>query len=153
MNIDIPSLQKPENENEKLLAWIKELINTQARHVSKPTLKKIMGACGEKCPFSRLTDEKVKDMRNNSESESDFLDSLCKEWRLNREDEKYFVIFDKCSCPLVSQDTNKTSKALCYCTLGKIKRKLALGLGRYVDVAMEGSILAGDRECRFLVKI
>ena len=153
MKCENVSLETVQSQNDQLFVWIKELLKHQAKHVSKPTLKKILGACGEKCPFSHLPDHKVVDLKNNSENESDFLDSLCEEWRLTKEGDTYIVVFDQCYCPLVTQDTQKTSKALCYCTLGNIKRKFAIGLGRYVDVVMEGTILAGDNECRFAVKV
>lgn len=49
--------------------------------------------------------------------------------------------------------TKGASKTLCYCTLGNLKRKFTIGLDRPVDVVMEKTILAGDRECRFRIPI
>lgn len=39
-----------------------------------------------------------------SQSEEEFLESLCRRWRLKNEDGAYFVVFDQCYCPLVNED-------------------------------------------------
>ena len=85
-------------------------------------------------------------MRNREE----FLDKLCEQWRLQKENDRYFVVFDKCYCPLVKKDTPKT---MCYCTLGSIKHKFRISLGREIEVKMLKTVLGGDDECRFEVMI
>ena len=133
--------------------WIKELLSNLDKHVDEATRIKVMEACGKKCPFSHLSDEKLIELKNSSETDSDFLDSLCEHWRLKKENNQYYVIFDQCYCPLVNEDIEGTSKTLCYCTLGNLKRKFAIGLNRKVEVIMESSILAGDKECRFHIQL
>ena len=133
--------------------WIKELLKSLDKYLDEPTRKKIMGACGEKCPFTHLPDDKLIVLKNASEKEDEFLKALCQQWYLKNENGKYFVVFDQCYCPLVNEDIKGVSKTMCYCTLGNIKRKFAIGLGREVDVIMKSTILAGDKECRFSIKI
>jgi hypothetical protein len=133
--------------------WIKELLKNLDEYVDEPIRKKIMGACGEKCPFTHLSEGKLIEIKNASKNENEFLKALCQQWHLKNEDGEYFVVFDQCYCPLVNEDIKGASKTLCYCTLGNIKRKFAIGLGREVDVIMENAILAGDKECRFYIKL
>lgn len=133
--------------------WIKQLLKNLDEHVDEATRKRIMESCGEKCPFTHLPDDKLNKIKENSQSEEEFLEHLCFQWRLKKEDGEYFVVFDQCYCPLVNEDIQGVSKTLCSCTLGNIKRKFAIGLGREVDVLMEKSILAGDNECRFHIKL
>jgi len=133
--------------------WIKELLKNLDEYVDEPIRKKIMGACGEKCPFTHLSEGKLIEIKNASKNEDEFLKALRQQWHLKNEDGEYFVVFDRCYCPLVNEDIKGASKTLCYCTLGNIKRKFAIGLGREVDVIMESAILAGDKECRFYIKL
>lgn len=133
--------------------WIKELLKNLDQHVDEATRIKVMEACGEKCPFSHLSDEKLIELKNSSDTDSDFLDSLCEYWRLKKENNQYYVIFAQCYCPLVNKDIQGVSRTLCHCTLGNLKRKFAIGLNRKVYVKMESSILSGDKECRFHIQI
>lgn len=134
-------------------AWIKQLLKSLDEYVEEPTRKKIMASCGKICPFTHLPDDKLKEIKMSTQSEEEFLAALCSQWRLKNEAGEYFVVFDQCYCPLVNEDIKGASKTLCSCTLGNLKHKFAIGLGRQVDVIMEKSILAGDNECRFHIQI
>jgi hypothetical protein len=131
--------------------WIKELLQNLDKNVDLLTRIKIMEACGEKCPYTHLTDDRLLEIKNSAGDEDEFLKKLSEEWRLKHEEGQYFVVFDQCYCPLVNDDIQGASDTLCYCTLGNIKRKFAIGLDRKVDVIMESAILAGDKECRFRI--
>ncbi len=132
--------------------WIKELLKNLDMHADEGARKSIMGACGEKCPFTHLTDDKLLEIKKESQSETVFLENLCKHWHLKNENGQYFVVFDQCYCPLVNENLEGVSKTLCFCTLGNIKRKFKIGLGKEVEVELQKSILSGDDECRFLIK-
>jgi hypothetical protein len=131
--------------------WVKELLKNLDEHVAEPIRKKVLDACGRNCPFTHLPDRQLLEMKIRSSSDADFLNALSREWYLKREGGDYFVVFDRCYCPLVDRNTQGASPTLCFCTLGNIKRKLSIGLGRDVDVDMQKTILAGDEECRFLI--
>lgn len=133
--------------------WIKELLKNLDKIVDEKKRIEIMEACGQKCPFTHLTDEKLLDIKKESENESDFLEKLSLQWRVKIEGNNIYVVFDQCYCPLINKDINEASKTLCYCTQGNIKKKFRLGLGRDVNVLMEKTILAGDSECRFKVLV
>jgi regulator of sirC expression with transglutaminase-like and TPR domain len=133
--------------------WVKELLRNLDRFVDEPTRSTILAACGERCPFTHLPDERLLELRERAEDEQDFLNALCRDWRLSREEDGYYVVFDQCYCPLVNKDMQGTPKTLCACTLGNIKRKFTLVLGRPVEVRMEKTILAGDAQCRFSILI
>ena len=133
--------------------WIKELLKNLDEKIDTSTRKSILGACGEKCPFTHLPDDKLLNIKSESKDENEFLEMLCEKWRLKNENGKYFVVFDKCYCPLVNEDLKGTSQSLCFCTLGNIKHKFRIGLGRDVAVEMQKTILAGDDECRFYIDL
>jgi hypothetical protein len=133
--------------------WIKELLKNLDEYVDESIRRTIMEACGEKCPFTHLPDDRLQEIKNNSTREEEFLESLCRQWHLKNEEGEYFVVFDQCYCPLVNENIHGASKTLCYCTLGNIKRKFRLGLDREVDVIMKKTILAGDNECRFHIQL
>ncbi len=133
--------------------WIKELLRNLDKNLDENKKIAIMEACGEECPFTHLSDERLLEIKKNSKDEAEFIKQLSREWRVKIEDDNVYVVFDKCYCPLVNEDINGASKTLCYCTQGNIKKKFRLGLGREVKVLIEKSILAGDSECRIKVLI
>ncbi|KUO51857.1 MAG: hypothetical protein APF76_15025 [Desulfitibacter sp. BRH_c19] len=133
--------------------WIKELLKNLDKNLDETKKTEIMEACGEKCPFTHLTDERLLDIKKESKDEVEFIKQLSQKWRVKIEGNNIYVVFDKCYCPLINEDVNEASKTLCYCTQGNIKKKFRLGLGRDVKVFMEKTILAGDSECRFKVLV
>lgn len=133
--------------------WVKELLKNIDEKVDETTRKAIMGACGEKCPFTHLPDEKLLEFKRKSKNETEFLNNLCKHWHLNNQNGQYYVIFDQCYCPLVNENIEGASQTLCFCTLGNIRRKFKIGLEREVRVEMQKTILAGDNECRFYIEL
>lgn len=136
-----------------MTVWIKELLKQLDENVDEPTRKRILGGCGEKCPFTHLPDEKLLEIKKNSRNDLDFLDNLINQWRVVNEDGQYYVVFDRCYCPLVNEDTDGASKTLCFCTLGNLKHKFKIGLNQDVEIDMLKSILSGDDECRFKIKL
>lgn len=131
--------------------WIKELLKNLDKTLEEPEKIRIMEACGEQCPFTHLTDERLLALKKASRGESDFLEKLSQQWWLRLEETATYVVFDRCYCPLVNEDIEGTSATLCYCTLGNLKKKFRLGLGQKVDIIMEKTILNGDEECRFRI--
>jgi predicted ArsR family transcriptional regulator len=133
--------------------WVKELLKNLDENVDEPTRKALMAACGEKCPFTHLPDQTLLEIKETSETEEVFLDSLCDRWRLEKQDGRYYIVFDQCYCPLVKDNSEGASPTLCYCTLGNIEHKFKIGLEKEVQVEMQKTILAGDEECRFYINL
>ncbi|WP_091708139.1 DUF6144 family protein [Methanolobus vulcani] len=132
-------------------SWIKNLLVTLDDNLDESTKIKIMEACGEECPFTHLQDDKLLEIKNSSENESDLLEKLSRQWRVKIENGNVYVVFDKCYCPLVNENIEGASKTLCYCTMGNLKKKFRLGFDRDVDIQMEKTVLSGDDECRFRI--
>lgn len=133
--------------------WITELLTNLDDAVDEKTKQTILEKCGTKCPYSHMADSTLLELRNNAKNEREFLNKLCEIWRLKKENNKYFVVFDQCYCPLVNEDIKNASKTMCYCTLGSLKHKFKISLGRSVEVIMHKTVLAGDKECRFEINI
>ena len=137
----------------KMEHWIKELLSNLDSSVDEKTKQNIMEKCGPKCPFSHLPNDELIKLRNESKTEEEFLKKISEVWRLVKEGNEYYVVFDKCYCPLVMNDLENSSKTMCYCTLGSLKHKFKISLGRDVEVEMLKTVLAGDDECRFKIKV
>lgn len=133
--------------------WVKALLTTLDDSVDEKTKQSILEKCGVKCPFSHLPNAKLRELRNGATTEQEFLDKLCETWRLVKDDNQYFIVFDQCYCPLVNKDTKNVPKTMCYCTLGNLKNKFKISLGRDIEVEMQKTVLAGDEECRFKIII
>ncbi|MEN8190299.1 MAG: DUF6144 family protein [Thermodesulfobacteriota bacterium] len=143
----------PPDTTEKTRIRVRELLKNMEAHGDSTTIKTILEACGARCPFTHLPDEQLLTIKAEATDPNDFLEMLCQKWRLKKENDQYYVVFDKCYCPLVLDDTEEFSGTLCHCTLGNIKHKLRIGLGREIEVEMQKTILGGDDECRFHLKI
>ncbi len=134
-------------------SWVKELLVNMDAKLDEQTKQSILEKCGPQCPFSHMPNDKLVALRERAESEDSFLTKLCEEWRLQKEDQQYYVVFDQCYCPLVLKDIQNYSKSMCYCTLGSLKHKFLISLGRDVNITMEKTVLAGDEECRFRIDL
>ena len=133
--------------------WVKELLSNLDSTIDERTKQKILEKCGAKCPFSHMPDDELINLRNEAKTEQEFLEKLCEIWRLKREDGAYYIVFDQCYCPLVQKDIESSSKTMCYCTLGSLKHKFKITLGRTVDIEMQKTVLAGDEECKFKILV
>lgn len=133
--------------------WIRELLDNLDSSVDEETKQNIMEKCGPKCPFSHMPNDELIKLRNESKTEEEFLEKLSERWHLVKEGNEYYVVFDKCYCPLVMNDLKNASKTMCYCTLGSIKHKFKVSLGREIDVEMLKTVLAGDEECKFKIYV
>ena len=133
--------------------WIQELLKNLDECADEKMKQSVLETCGSKCPFSHMPDEKLINLRKASDNEEDFLKELEQIWRLKKEDDKYYIVFDQCYCPLVNKNLKDATKTMCYCTLGSLKHKFKITLGRDVDVNMIKTVLSGDEECRFEIKI
>lgn len=131
--------------------WVKELLSNLDSTVDEKIKHNILEKCGAKCPFSHMPDDELKALRDEAKNEQEFLEKLCEIWRLRIEDGEYYIVFDQCYCPLVQKDIQNSSKTMCYCTLGSLKHKFRISLGRNVDIEMQKTVLAGDEECRFKI--
>ena len=133
--------------------WIRELLSNLDSSVDEKTKQNIIEKCGPKCTFSNLPNDELIKLRCESKTEEEFLRKISEVWRLVKEGNEYYVVFDKCYCPLVMDDLENFSKTMCYCTLGSLKHKFKISLGREVDVEMLKTVLAGDDECRFKINV
>jgi predicted hydrocarbon binding protein len=133
--------------------WIKELLNNLDSSLDEEKRQSIIEKCGPKCPFSHMPNDELMKLRNASKTEKQFLEKLSKRWHLKHVNSEYYVVFDKCYCPLMQNDLENASKTMCYCTLGSLKHKFKISLGREVEVEMLKTVLAGDDECKFKIKV
>ncbi len=156
----VPTLSGPMHPTERyadstmeIENWIKALLTGLDDSVDEKTKQIILEKCGATCPFSHMPDSRLLALRNEAKTEQEFLDKLCAIWRLKKENNRYFVVFDQCYCPLVNKNTHNVSPTMCYCTLGSLKHKFKISLGRDIEVVMQKTVLAGDDACIFEIKV
>ncbi len=133
--------------------WINMLLKGLDEYTDEDEKQKIMKQCGTKCPYSHMPDEKVKELKEQFNSEDELIKYLMENWRLKQEHGSYYVVFDKCYCPFVNKELEKASPTMCYCTLGSLINKFCVGLDREVEVKIISTIIRGGKECRFEIKI
>lgn len=133
--------------------WAAIVLKQMDEKLQPEESRKILEACGENCPFTHLKDDRLLELRSQVEDDIAFLDLLCEKWRLKKENETWYAVFDQCYCPLVDEKTPDMSPTLCYCTIGNLKHKFEIGLTSPVKIIKEKTILGGDDECRFRIDL
>lgn len=133
--------------------WINTLLSELNKQGDEKAKQLYLEACGQSCPFTHMPNDRLLELRKQAKTEQAFLELLKVHWRLVEEEGAYYIVFDQCYCPLVRQFPERVSPDLCFCTLGNLKYKFKISLGREVPIEMQKTVLAGDDECRFLVRI
>jgi len=134
-----------------LQKWIVSLMDGLDTLVDEKTRVKVLENCGRNClprSFVKRANACKKDAKNNAE----FLDRLSRIWRhLQREGDNFYVVYEKCYCPLVKTYPDKLSASFCNCSRGWIKELFESALESPVDVTLEKSIKQGNDICKFRV--
>lgn len=137
--------------NEK---WLATLMEALERNVDEKTLAAVLEQCGRQCQ-SQIFIKKAQGLYNKSKDMNDFLDNLGRIYKhLRREDEKVYIVYPRCYCSRVNKiPKGMLSSVYCNCSRGWVKALFEGALGRPVEVIKEKSIINGDDECKFEVKL
>jgi predicted hydrocarbon binding protein len=132
--------------------WLCNLMAGLDERVDKETLAKVLEQCGRQCQSQSLI-KKARRIYEKSKDIDDFLNEFGKVYKhLYKEGGNVYIIYPKCYCPIVNKiPPGKLSATYCNCSRGWAKALFEGVLKRPVEVAMEGSIKQGDKQCRFRI--
>ncbi len=133
--------------------WIVTLLYHLDTEVDDKTRAKVLEACGRTCLPASLK-EKARKLHKSADGLDGFLQGLEKLWpQVKRAGGRVFVVYPQCYCHLLKGFSGKISPSFCLCSVGYVKELFEHALGRPVEVDLETSIVRGDAECRFAVKL
>jgi predicted hydrocarbon binding protein len=147
--VDVGQLKWKLGASERRFAWLLELMDAQ---LSKKAKTRLLEALGRRCAgeYMNLADKHKGDLKG-------YLDEIRKQWVDKVEwadDGKSFQVFDKprpCTCPLVG--AGNVSSTMCACSLGWQKEIYSRISGGPVQVTVEKSVLRGDPQCVFRIRL
>jgi len=122
--------------------------------VDKKTLAMVLEMCGRQCQ-SKAFVEKARGIYQKSRNVDEFMERFGQIYKyLHREGGKIYIIYPKCYCSQVKKiPKGKLSGTYCNCSRGWAKALFEGAVGRPVEVVLEKSIVNGDGECRFRIKL
>ena len=108
---------------------------------------------GREC-ISATYIKKAKTAAKDAQTDEEFLDNLAKSIRLlKREGDAVYMVYPKCYCHKLKGFEGVVPHSYCNCSAGWVKEMFEQGLGRSVEVEVEGSVLRGDDACRLRVHL
>jgi predicted hydrocarbon binding protein len=133
--------------------WLATMLEGLDKELAPKTREKILENCGRACLSASFV-RKVERIRRSAENEEVFLQKLRKQWKHFHEDDgQFYVIYDRCYCPMVKDYSGELSSSFCHCSRGWIEELFETVLQRPVEVGLETSIKRGDERCSFRVYI
>lgn len=132
------------------LLWVKHLCDT-LEQLPEKDVKTIRMAC--RCSLKWDNISLAKDIYARAASLEDFASKARKQlgthWEVKTG--SLFVTYTACSCPMVNQNPELTSRTWCYCTLGYNKDYFSEVFNKNISVELLKAIKLGDEIC--LMKI
>jgi predicted hydrocarbon binding protein len=159
---------KPESSKEKIAIFIKNAIERLDKYVGVDNRLKIMESCGRNCAMiNKNVIEKAKKRRNNFKTIDEFLESEQKKpmlgTRLERNNNELFQYYTpkafsrpmRCYCSLLRglPENITISKTYCHCSKAFVKKFWEEVLENPVKVELLQSVVTGDSECKFSIKV
>lgn len=134
--------------------WISTLIAGLDRNVDEKTRAMILEQCGRQCQSQSLI-KKAREIYQKSKNTDEFLERFSQTYKhLHIKGSKVYIIYPKCYCSQVNKiPKGNLSGTYCNCSRGWAKALFEGALGRPVEVTMEKSIINGDGECKFRIKL
>jgi len=123
-------------------------------NVDKETIVKILEKCGRQCQTDTLI-KKAKRIYEETRSTDKFIEEFSRVYRhLHREGDKIYLTYPKCYCSQVNKvPKGKISSTYCNCSRGWAKALFEGATGKPVEVKLEQSIINGDDQCKFRIKM
>lgn len=140
--------------SKRMERWITSLIDSLDKNVDEKTKAKILEQCGRQCQSQSFV-EKARKIYQQSKNVDEFIDKLSQAYKhLHREGDNVYITYPRCYCPFVNKTPrNKLSWTYCNCSRGWAKQLFEGALGRPVEIVLEKSIVHGDDQCRFKVRL
>lgn len=140
--------------SKRMERWIVRLIAGLDEHVDEETRARVLEQCGREC-ISQSRIKKAKAIYNKTKDLDEFLEKLEDVYDvLHREGDNVYFIYPRCYCSHVNKiPLGQLSSTYCNCSRGWVKALFEGALERAVEVIMEESIIKGDEQCKFRIKL
>jgi len=140
------------NNKNRILLWIETILSETSKLEENKGIE-LLYKCGEACSKTSTFLKGAQKLRNQFNSNED-INKIFKAFKteyyntttFTKEGNKIFLIFEKCTCPLVKEGVSNSF--LCNCTLGYSKKIFETLFGRKIRVKLLKSILKGDSICK-----
>jgi predicted hydrocarbon binding protein len=135
-------------------ALIRKAVELIEQHCSREDCFRIMQECN--CLGQSVT-EKAARLYRESASIDDWLAKMNENGtgggHLSRRGKQIIAVYDRCYCGSVSQTREPFSNTFCHCSCGWLKQLFEQVLGIPVAVSLIGSIIQGDKRCKFVIDL
>jgi hypothetical protein len=151
---ELCSQASPVTNPVKRAAIIKSLMDDLDKHYAKRTRISIMEGCN--CLGDTVL-ARAQYLYKQSENIDDWLNELNTHGiggrHLSRKGKGIQALYSKCYCGSVSRTKEPISATFCYCSCGWFKKLFESVLGVPTRVVLKGSIIQGDEQCEFRIRI
>lgn len=140
--------------SKRMEKWLTCLISGLEEHVNEENRVKVLEQCGRQCQSQNLV-KKARNIYKKSKSKQEFLENLAKVYKqLNLEGENIYIVYPECFCSFVNKiPQGDLSSTWCNCSRGWVKELCEGATEKPVEVTLEKSIVKGDEECRFRIRL
>lgn len=134
---------------------IRGMMTVLDRSFDEPIRRAVMEACGRRClgdsvlARALLLQRKARDL---NELLIRLNEAHIGGGHLRLEADAIFATYDRCFCGSVSRTTEPFSPTYCQCSCGWFRQLFASLLQRPVEVELLGSIIQGEKTCRFMIR-
>ncbi len=134
--------------------WITCLIGSLDKNTDEQTRAEILEKCGRQCQSQNLV-KKARKIYQQSKNKDEFIDRFSQIYKhLHREGDNIYITYPKCYCSFVNKiSPKKLSKTYCNCSRGWVKELFEGALSKPVEVTLEKSIVGGDDQCKFRIRL
>ena len=132
--------------------WIRSLLSNMNDTLPDSSRIQLMESCGRDCA-NRGSIKMAKDNQGDVDAMLSVLATHIGKENTIRDGDTITLKYSECYCPMVSKIKENLSKTWCQCSRGWVLEMFETTAGKKVDVTLVKSILAGDDECEFTIKI
>ena len=132
--------------------WLQSLLNNMDHTLPDSSRIQVMESCGRDCA-NRGSIKMAKDNQGDIDAILSVLATHIGKENAIRDGDTITLKYPQCYCPMVSKIKEGLSKTWCQCSRGWVLEMFETATGKKVDVTLVKSIIAGDDECEFTIKI
>jgi len=139
-------------EKKETTRWIKNMLQSLDACLDEAAKTEVMESCGRACARGGV----IGTARKFSGDLQGFLDRMA-QWvgkdNVRHEGSVIHLVYPRCLCPTVAQDSSRLPDDYCLCSRGWLKEMFETVTGKPVEVELRHSIKRGADSCRFTVRL
>ena len=135
--------------------YISKLISGIASGLPESEIRDILKGCAIVHYNNLKMDELLSPFIGNLEGFLKFISDNWG-WKIDYDKETGILIGDEnksfCVCPMVNQENNTISDAICYCSEGFSEKMFSVVTGKPVKATVISSVFRGDKSCKYKIE-